>query len=98
MDHELKPGRNRVFFVASLTKAITAAAIGILVDDGLLGWTTPVHDMLPELSRPSLLSDAKLNLLDILSHRTGVAWVRLFGHFSASHSRPCLKAQGRLRE
>ena len=30
---------NVVIVVASLTKAIASAAIGILVDDGLMNWT-----------------------------------------------------------
>ncbi|KAF4462128.1 beta-lactamase family [Fusarium albosuccineum] len=63
-----------VFYIASLTKAMTAAALGILVDKGALQWDTPIHDILPEMSRSSVLGEAKLNVLDILSHRTGKAW------------------------
>ena len=74
VERGLSPDKDTVFFVASLTKAITVAAIGMLVDDGLMDWTTPVHDILDELHRPSPLSDAKLSVLDILSHQTGVAW------------------------
>ncbi|KAF4990615.1 hypothetical protein FDECE_14317 [Fusarium decemcellulare] len=63
-----------VFYIASLTKAMTATALGILVDKGALQWDTPIHDILPEMSRSSELGQAKLNVLDILSHRTGKAW------------------------
>lgn len=66
--------RDTMFYVASLTKAMTATAMGILVDKGLLQWTTPAHDILPEMSRETELYTAKLSVLDILSHRTGKAW------------------------
>ncbi|KPM37788.1 hypothetical protein AK830_g8770 [Neonectria ditissima] len=63
-----------IFYVASLTKGITATALGILVARGFLDWDTPVHEILPEMSKSSRLCEAKLNILDILSHRTGKAW------------------------
>ncbi|KAF2117005.1 beta-lactamase/transpeptidase-like protein [Lophiotrema nucula] len=62
--------RETIFHVASLTKAITAAAIGILVDRGDLAWDTPVGALLP-------IADAdksQLTMVDFLSHRTGVTW------------------------
>jgi CubicO group peptidase (beta-lactamase class C family) len=61
----------------------------MLVEDGLLQWKTPyvarhsptstilmassIHDILRDLSRSSPLFRAKINVLDILSHRTGTA-------------------------
>ncbi|KAI9162693.1 hypothetical protein HJFPF1_04284 [Paramyrothecium foliicola] len=66
--------RNTIFYIASLTKAVNASAIGILVARGLLRWTTPAHDILPEMSKDTQLYAAKLNIMDILSHRTGKAW------------------------
>ncbi|KAI1169786.1 beta-lactamase/transpeptidase-like protein [Nemania sp. FL0916] len=69
----LKVDRDTMFYVAPLTKAITATALGILVDDGLLQWTTPVHRILPKMSQDSELYSAKLTVLDILRHRTGKA-------------------------
>ncbi|KAI1125896.1 beta-lactamase/transpeptidase-like protein [Nemania abortiva] len=74
VESRLAVNRDTIFYVASLTKAITTTAIGILVDDGSLKWTTPIHDILPEMSRLTKLYSAKLTILDILSHRTGKAW------------------------
>ena len=37
-----------IFQIASLTKAFTAASLGILVDEGKLDWDDPVIDYLPE--------------------------------------------------
>lgn len=51
-----------------------AAAVGVLVDKGLLEWSTPIHDILPEMSKETWLCHSKLTVLDLLSHRSGVAW------------------------
>ncbi|KAI1147880.1 beta-lactamase/transpeptidase-like protein [Nemania diffusa] len=74
VENGLEVNRDTIFYVASLTKAMTATAIGILVDDGLLKWTKPVHDILPEMSQSTETYAAKLSVLDILSHRTGKVW------------------------
>ncbi|KAI1322807.1 beta-lactamase/transpeptidase-like protein [Xylariaceae sp. FL0255] len=74
VDKRLEVDRNTIFHIASLTKAMTATALGILVGDGLLEWTAPVHDILPEMARSTETHIAKLTVLDILSHRTGKAW------------------------
>ena len=33
--------------IASCAKAFTATAVGVLVDQGMLGWDTPVREYLP---------------------------------------------------
>ncbi|KAL7784709.1 beta-lactamase/transpeptidase-like protein [Trichoderma afarasin] len=60
--------------IASLTKAFVATTIAQLVDEGLLKWDEPLTSYIPELSfkhNPSLAG--QLSLIDILSHRTGLA-------------------------
>ena len=74
VQNKLETDRNTIFSIASLTKAITAAAVGILVDQGALEWSTPVHDILLKMSKANGLRDVKLSVADLLSHRTGVAW------------------------
>lgn len=74
LESDLPVDCNTLFYVASLTKAMTATCLGILVHQGKLEWTTPVHEILPDMSKSTELFDAKLNILDILSHRTGKAW------------------------
>ncbi|RKZ07275.1 hypothetical protein DRQ25_11955 [Candidatus Fermentibacteria bacterium] len=61
------------FSLASITKSFTAMAVGLMVEDGLLGWDTPVHEVLPEfeLCDPDLSSNVTFR--DLLSHRTGLA-------------------------
>lgn len=65
--------RDNIFHIASLTKAFTAAMVGILVDKGLLSWGTPVHDILPETSSNTVHYTSKLTVADLLSHRSGTS-------------------------
>ncbi|MBA4157973.1 MAG: serine hydrolase [Gemmatimonadetes bacterium] len=63
---------NTLFAIASTTKAMTAAALGTLVDEGRLGWDDPVSRWLPEfqLLDPTISRD--LTVRDLLTHRSGV--------------------------
>lgn len=70
-----KPGlvdENTVFDIASLSKAFTAAAAGILVDRGVLRWDDPVRRYLPDLELPNPDLTANATVRDFLSHRTGL--------------------------
>jgi CubicO group peptidase (beta-lactamase class C family) len=62
-----------LFAIGSTTKAMTAAAIGMLVDDGKLAWDDPVTKYLPsfELDEPYLTHD--ITVRDLLTHRAGLA-------------------------
>ena len=44
--------RDSIFRIASITKPITAAAVLMLVEEGLLGLDSPVQEWLPELAKP----------------------------------------------
>lgn len=61
-----------VFAIGSVTKAFTAAAIGMLVDEGKLRWDTPIVQCLPGfvMSDPDIAR--VITLRDLLSHRTGL--------------------------
>lgn len=62
-----------IYHLGSLTKAFTAAAVGILVEDEKIHWDTPIHDMLPldfHLSDPALTEN--MTIVDPLSHRMGL--------------------------
>ena len=43
---------NSIFFIASMSKAFTACAVGLLVDEGKLGWNDPVVKHMPWFSTP----------------------------------------------
>nr|WSY55077.1 beta-lactamase family protein [Streptomyces sp. NBC_00886] len=44
--------RDSIFRIASITKPITAAAVLMLVEEGILGLDSPVDEWLPELAKP----------------------------------------------
>ncbi|KAF9900324.1 hypothetical protein EC991_007479 [Linnemannia zychae] len=67
--------------IGSMTKAMTAAAIGELVAEGKLDWdTTPVSKFVPEALFGDPVLTSELTLADYLSHRSGlphddIAWL-----------------------
>ena len=62
-----------LFAIASNTKAFTAAALGILVDEGKVKWDDPVTKYLPEFQLYDPYVTRELTLRDLLSHRSGLA-------------------------
>jgi CubicO group peptidase (beta-lactamase class C family) len=69
------PGRvdeRTTFGIASNTKAFTAAALGILVDEGKLKWDDPVQKHLPGFSLHDPLVTRDSTVRDLLCHRTGL--------------------------
>lgn len=62
---------NTVFGIASLSKAFTAAAIGILVDEGKLKWSDKVVDQLPTFKLYDPYATANFTVADLVSHRSG---------------------------
>ncbi|KAK0609953.1 putative D-aminoacylase [Bombardia bombarda] len=70
VDAHLPPNNGTVYHIASLTKAFTAAMVGILVDEGRLDWTTQLQHVVPEFERSD--AAANITIADLLSHRTGL--------------------------
>jgi CubicO group peptidase (beta-lactamase class C family) len=66
------------FGVASLSKAMTATALGILVEEGKLDWDDRVIDHVPEFRLGDDWVTGQVTVRDLLSHRVGVG--RLFGN------------------
>lgn len=61
-----------LFGIASNTKAFTAAAIAILVDEGKLSWDDPVQKYLPQFQLADPYVTREVTIRDLLSHRTGL--------------------------
>jgi len=60
------------FSIGSLSKAFIAAAVGILVDDGVLGWDDSVIKYVPEFALADPWITGQLTIRDLLCHRTGI--------------------------
>jgi CubicO group peptidase (beta-lactamase class C family) len=68
-----------IFWIASMSKPITAASIGMLVDDGKLAFDDPVAKYLPEFGGLKVKDNAQLvapsraiTLRDVLTHTSGL--------------------------
>ena len=63
-----------IFPGCSLTKAITSAAIGLLVEEKKLSWNSLVKDLLPNFEIQGDILRNSTTITDLLSHRTGMSW------------------------
>jgi CubicO group peptidase (beta-lactamase class C family) len=61
-----------IFPLASCSKAFTAALVGMLTDDELMGWDEPVSKYVKDFHLSDPAADKLVTLRDLLSHRTGV--------------------------
>ena len=60
------------FAIGSTTKAMTAAALGMLVDDGKIGWGDPVINHLPDFRLSDPFVTRELTVRDLLTHAGGL--------------------------
>ena len=67
-----------LFNVASVSKAFNAAALGLLVDEGLVNWDDPVSGHLPQLQLYDPYVTHAATVRDMLAHRVGLG--RLTGN------------------
>lgn len=80
-----KPGQvdeATLFSIASLTKAFTATAAGILVQEGRLSWDDPVVEYLPEFRLHDPWVTQQITVRDLLAHRSGLSGVGLLAIWS----------------
>ncbi len=63
---------NTLFDIGSCTKAFTATAAGILVDEGKMKWDERVDDFIPFFHLYDPLADENVTMRDLLTHRTGL--------------------------
>jgi CubicO group peptidase (beta-lactamase class C family) len=68
----VKGDADTIYYLESMTKGFTAEAIAILVEEGKLKWTTPVKDVVPEFRSNDDIIYTHSNMVDLLSHRTGL--------------------------
>ncbi len=61
-----------LFGIASNTKAMTAALIAGLIDEGKLTWQTKVIDIIPQFQMPDPYVTREFTIIDLLSHNSGL--------------------------
>ncbi|AFK03028.1 beta-lactamase [Emticicia oligotrophica DSM 17448] len=67
-----KVDENTLFGVASNSKAYTAAALGMLVDEKKISWDTKVTDIIPEFKLYNPYVTEEFTVRDLLCHRSGM--------------------------
>jgi CubicO group peptidase (beta-lactamase class C family) len=61
-----------LFHIGSVSKAFTAAALALLVDEGRIGWDDAVIDHLPEFRMHDPWVTREFTIRDLLTHRSGL--------------------------
>src|SRR4051794_30301917 len=61
-----------LFGIASNTKAFTATALGLLVEDGKIRWDAPVIDYVPWFQMSDPYVTREMTVRDLLVHRSGL--------------------------
>ena len=62
-----------LFSIASNSKAFTAAALAMLVEEGKLGWDEPVVKYMPDFALADPAATQMMTVRDLLCHRSGLA-------------------------
>jgi len=81
LDKKLPVTPHTIFGIGSCSKAFTATAMGILVDEGKLEWDKPVREYLPSFKLSDDVASERVTPRDLMTHRTGLprhdnVWIR----------------------
>jgi len=68
----LKVTPQTLFAIGSCTKAFTAVAMGILVDEGKLDWDKPARNYLPSFKLHDPFASERMTPRDLATHRSGL--------------------------
>ncbi len=63
---------NTLFAIGSCTKAFTAMAVALLVEEGKLDWDKPLRDYLPTFALHDAVASERFTARDLLCHRSGL--------------------------
>ena len=67
-----KVDENTLFGIASNTKAFTASALAMLVDEGKINWDDRVIDHMPDFRMSNPFVTSEITIRDLLTHRSGM--------------------------
>jgi CubicO group peptidase (beta-lactamase class C family) len=72
VENQLPVTPETLFAIGSSSKAFTATSAGILVDEKKLDWHTPIRKWLPTFELQDRFATERMNLADLLCHRSGL--------------------------
>lgn len=61
--------------VQSVSKSVTAVALSMLVDDGVIGWDDPIKKHLPEFQFGGSYLTDHITIRDLMTHRSGLPFL-----------------------
>ncbi|MCL2034810.1 MAG: beta-lactamase family protein [Oscillospiraceae bacterium] len=65
---------NTIFHMASVTKSVTGAVVGLAVDRGLLHVDEKLKDFFPQLNEPEQADKRDITVENLLTHTSGIYW------------------------
>ncbi|MET3132068.1 CubicO group peptidase (beta-lactamase class C family) [Oxalobacteraceae bacterium GrIS 1.11] len=71
-DGKISVRQDDVWLIGSTGKVMTVALLARLVERGVLSWSAPLEEMLPDLAQSMDPGYRKLTLVQLLSHRSGL--------------------------
>ncbi|SCO48032.1 uncharacterized protein FFMR_08941 [Fusarium fujikuroi] len=74
VENKLAVTEDTIFPICSLTKAITAAGVSLLVEEDRVTWDSLIKDILPDFRSVNPVLHNDTTITDILSHCTGMGW------------------------
>ncbi|GHU74897.1 penicillin-binding protein [Clostridia bacterium] len=83
LEERLAPDEDTRYCIGSCTKAMTAACLAILKDEGKLGWNDRIRKHWPAFQMKDDIAGQRTTIADALTHMTGIA-----GHDLAWYSAP----------
>ncbi len=63
---------NTLLAIGSSTKAFTAFSVGLLVDEGIIDWNTPIKTYMPDFKMYDDFATEQMTAIDLLTHRSGL--------------------------
>ena len=72
VEKKLKVTSKTLFAIGSCTKAFTATAMGILVDEGKLDWDKAVQEYIPAFKLKDEFASERMTPRDLVCHRSGL--------------------------
>lgn len=93
--NQVCPTYDTLYWVGSLAKSMTAAAIGMLVEDGKLQWESRVSEILPEFHHQDPEIRDKVTVIDLLCHKSGLGGKA--GIWQRDHARVMISRENFLK-